>query len=224
MIIFVIICAIIVVWCCISAESAEKERISKQTTQQKAQNELAAKVKEAEALVPQVASSAFYKEVASFVQSELTKKEQSIRYWTSKAYFDYLRSNSGVASHFVPEYQKYAYGNLLSCSIYVSYQEIYGFDYDFSEREGTKIWFSSHGYADLTRIQLYALLKTLCHNFNSLHIPLTVDQVQSKVLNEHWGEYEKGVPLRITDDYIKSIVDSEIRYLQNQKSPYKNAF
>lgn len=224
MIIFVIICAIIVVWCCISAESAEKERIAKQTTQQKAQNELAAKVKEAEALVPQVASSAFYKEVASFVQSELTKKEQSIRYWTSKAYFDYLRSNSGVASHFVSEYQKYAYGNLLSCSIYVSYQEIYGFDYDFSEREGTKIWFSSHGYADLTRIQLYALLKTLCHNFNSLHIPLTVDQVQSKVLNEHWGEYEKGVPLRITDDYIKSIVDSEIRYLQNQKSPYKNAF
>lgn len=224
MIIFVIICAIIVVWCCISAESAEKERTAKQATQQKTQNELAAKVKEAEALVPQVASSAFYKEVASFVQSELTKKEQSIRYWTSKAYFDYLRSNSGGASHFVPEYQKYAYGNLLSCSIYVSYQEIYGFDYDFSEREGTKIWFSSHGYADLTRIQLYALLKTLCHNFNSLHIPLTVDQVQSKVLNEHWGEYEKGVELCITDNYIKSIVDSEIRYLQNQKSPYKNAF
>lgn len=221
MIIFVIICAIIVVWCCISAE---KERTAKQATQQKTQNELAAKVKEAEALVPQVASSAFYKEVASFVQSELTKKEQSIRYWTSKAYFDYLRSNSGGASHFVPEYQKYAYGNLLSCSIYVSYQEIYGFDYDFSEREGTKIWFSSHGYADLTRIQLYALLKTLCHNFNSLHIPLTVDQVQSKVLNEHWGEYEKGVELCITDNYIKSIVDSEIRYLQNQKSPYKNAF
>ena len=224
MIIFVIICAIIVVWCCISAESAEKERIAKQTTQQKAQNELAAKVKEAEALVPQVASSAFYKEVASFVQSELTKKEQSIRHSTADAYFDYLRSNSGVASHFVPEYQKYAYRNLLSCSIYVSYQEIYGFDYDFSEREGTKIWFSSHGYADLTRIQLYALLKTLCHNFNSFYIPLPVDQVQSKILNEHWEKHEKGVPLRITDDYIKSIVDSEIRYLQNQKSPYKNAF
>ena len=219
--IFVIICAIIVVWCC---SSAEKERTAKQATQQKAQNELTAKVKEAEALVPQVASSAFYKEVASFVQSELTKKEQSIRHSTADAYFDYLRSNSGVASHFVPEYQKYANADLLSCEIYVSLKEIYGFDYDFSELEGTKAWFSSYGYADLTRIQLYALLKTLCHNFNSLHIPLTVDQVQFKVLNEHWGKYEKGVPLCITDDYIKSIVDSEIRYLQNQKSPYKNAF
>lgn len=224
MIIFDIICAIIVVWCCISAESAEKERTATQAAKQKAQNELANKVKEAEALVPQVESSAFYKVVASFVQSELTKKEQSIRHRAANAYFNHLCSNSGTASHFVPEYKKYADADLLSCDIYVSLKEIYGFDYDFSELEGTKIWFSSYGYADLTRIQLYALLKTLCHNFNSFYIPLTVDQVQSKVLNEHWGKYEKGVPLCITDDYIKSIVDSEIRYLQNQKSPYKNAF
>lgn len=217
MIILVIIIAVIAAWCCISAE---KERIAKQEVQ----NEIAAQVKEAEALVPQVESSAFYKEVASFIQSELTKKEQSIRHSAANAYFNYLRSNSGTASHFVPEYQKYANADLLSCTIYVSFKEIYGFDYDFSESEGTKIWFSSYGYADLTRIQLYALLKTLGHHFNSLHIPLTVDRVQSKILNEHWGKYEKGVQLCITDDYIKSIVDSEIRYLQNQKSPYKNAF
>ena len=216
MIILVIISAIIVVWCC---SSAEKERTAKQKAQK-----LANKVKEAEALVPQVESSAFYKVVASFVQSELTKKEQSIRHHVENAYFDYLRSSSGTASHFVPEYQKYANADLLSCEIYVSLKEIYGFDYDFSELEGTKAWFSVYGYADLTRIQLYALLKTLCHNFNSFYIPLPVDQVQSKILNEHWEEYEKGVPLRITDDYIKSIVDSEIRYLQSQKSPYKNAF
>lgn len=214
MIILVIISAIIVVWCCISAE---KER----TAKQKAQNELANKVK---ALVPQVESSAFYKVVASFVQSELTKKEQSIRHYVENAYFDYLRSSSGTASHFVPEYQKYANVDLLSCDIYVSLKEIYGFDYDFSEHEGTNARFSVYGYADLTRIQLYALLKTLCHNFNSFYIPLPDDQVQSKILNEPWEEYESGVPLRITDDYIKSIVDSEIRYLQSQKSPYKNAF
>lgn len=217
MIILVIISAIIVVWCCISAE---KER----TAKQKDQNELANKVKEAEALVPQVESSAFYKVVASFVQSELTKKEQSIRHDAANAYFDHLRSSSGTASHFVPEYKKYAPADFLSFSIYVSFKEIYGFDYDFSEGEGTKACFSSYGYADLTGIQLYALLKTLCHNFNSFYISLPVDQVQSKVLNEHWEKYERGVPLSITHDYIKSIVDSEIRYLQSQKSPYKNAF
>lgn len=101
MIIFVIIIAAIVVWYCISAE---KERIAKQKAQQnqkKVQDELAAKVKEAEALIPRVVSSDFYKKVLSYIQSEIFKRDEAIRHQVEQDYDIYLRSSHGEESFFL---------------------------------------------------------------------------------------------------------------------------
>lgn len=226
MIIFVIIIAAIVVWYCISAE---KERIAKQKAQQnqkKVQDELAAKVKEAEALIPRAASSDFYREISSYIRSEISKRDQSIRNKVARDYNAWLSSNS--SKPFVPDYKKYDEDSCDYGSIRLSNSYIYGFSVD-PEFYPPSIVFSSQGYADLTATQLYALLQSLRHSFDSLEPyknskyfekSLTVKQLQSEIFENNSTFFY----LFMTDCHIKSIVDSEVQRLQGQKSPYKNVF
>lgn len=221
MMIVLIIIAAIVVWCCISAE---KERTAKQKAQQKAQNELATKVKEAEALIPRAVSSDFYREISSYIRSEISKQDQSIRDRVAQDYNAWLSSKS-----FAPNYKKYYNESSFGySSIRLSNSYIYGFSVD-PEFYPPSIVFSSQGYADLTAVQLYALLQSLRHSFDSLEHyknskyyekPLTVAQLQSEIFENHSTVFY----LFMTDDHIKSIVDSEVQRLQAQKSPYKPAF
>lgn len=220
MMIVLIIIAAIVVWCCISAE---KERTAKQKAQQKAQNELATKVKEAEALIPRAASSDFYREISSYIRSEISKQDQSI---CNKVARDYNAWHT--SKPFVPDYKKYDDDSCDYGSIRLSNSYIYGFSVD-PEFYPPSIVFSSQGYADLTAVQLYALLQSLRHSFDSLEPyknskycekPLTVAQLQSEIFEKHSTVFY----LFMTDDHIKSIVDSEVQRLQAQKSPYKPAF
>lgn len=220
MIILVIISAIIVVWCCISAE---KERTATQAAKQKAQNELANKVKEAEALIPQAASSDFYREISSYIRSEISKQDQSI---CDKVARDYNAWHT--SKPFVPDYKKYGDDSCDYGSIFLSNSCIYGFSVDF-ELYPPSIVFSSQGYADLTAAQLYALLQSLRHSFDSLEPyknskyckkPLTSKQLQFEIFENHSTFFY----LFMTDDHVKSIVDSEVQRLQTQKSPYKPAF
>lgn len=124
MITFVVIIAAIVVWCCISAE---KEHAATQAAKQKAQNELATKVKDAEALIPRAESSDFYREVSSYIRSEISKRDQSIRDRVAQDYNAWLSSKS-----FVPNYKKYYDGRSLSGydSIRLSNSYIHGFSVD----------------------------------------------------------------------------------------------
>lgn len=222
MIVFVVIIAAIVVWCCISAE---KEHAATQAAKQKAQNELATKVKDAEALIPRAESSDFYREISSYIRSEISKRDQSIRDRVAQDYNAWLSSKS-----FVPNYKKYYDGRSLSGydSIRLSNSYIYGFSVDH-EFYSPSIVFSSQGYADLTAAQLYALLQSLRHSFDSLEAyknskycekPLTVKQLQSEIFENNSTFFY----LFMTDNHIKSIVDSEVQHLQGQKSPYKNVF
>lgn len=216
MIVFVIIIAAIVVGLCVSAEKEQK-------AQQKAQNELATKVKEAEALIPRAASSEFYRKISSYIQSEISRQNQSIRDKVARDYDAYLNSNSSVS--FVPDYRRYDDCRYIQIS--VSY--IDGFIAD-PEICSHSIDFSSQGYADLTAAQLYALLQSLLHSFDSLKLyknskyceknPLTTKQLQSEIFENKYTSFN----LFITDNHIKSIMDSEVQRLQAQKSPYKNAF
>ena len=216
MIIFVVIIAAIVVWCCISAE---KEHAAKQ----KAQNELAIKVKDAEALIPRAESSDFYREVSSYIRSEISKRDQSIRDKVARDYNAWLSSKP-----FVPDYKKYDEDSCDYGSIRLSNSYIYGFSVD-PEFYPPSIVFSSQGYADLTAAQLYALLQSLRHSFDSLEAyknskycekPLTAKQLQSEIFENNSTFFY----LFMTDNHIKSIVDSEVQHLQGQKSPYKAAF
>lgn len=237
MIIFVIIIAAIVVWYCISAE---KERIAKQKAQQnqkKVQDELAAKVKEAEALIPRVVSSDFYKKVLSYIQSEIFKRDEAIRHQVEQDYDIYLRSSHGEESFFSPNYSRYNRGSFIR----ISHSYIYGFFVD-SEFYPPNIIFSSWGYSNLTNAQLYALLQSVCHDFDSLELydfdsislfddnrgypkhPLQINQFQSDIFNDERKNNTGIFYFYLTDKHIVSVVDSEIRHLQGQKSPYKNAF
>lgn len=237
MIVLVIIVVTIVVGLCISAE---KERIAKQKAQQnqkKIQDELAAKVKEAEVLIPRAESSDFYKKVSSYIESEIFKRDESIRHQVKQDYDIYLRSNSGEESAFSPNYSKYNKGSFIR----ISHSYIYGFFVD-SEFYPPNIVFSSWGYTNLTNIQLYALLQSICHDFDSLALydfdsihlfdgdrgypkhPLSIQQFQADIFDIEHKNNAEIFYVYLTDKHIVSIVDSEIRQLQGQKSPYKTAF
>lgn len=219
MIILVVIIAVIVVGCCISVE---KER----TAKQEIQNELAAKAKDAEALIPRAASSDFYRKISSYIQSEISKQDQSIRDKVARDYDAYLSSNPSVS--FVPDYKRYDEKSCNHGCICISDSYIYGFSVD-PEFYSPSIVFSSQGYADLTAAQLYALLQSLLHSFDFLNpykgskhpcYLLTTKQLQSEIFENNSTSFN----FFMTDSHIKSIVDSEVYRLQGQKSPYKSAF
>lgn len=189
--------------------------------EQKISSELKLKVQKAEALIPRVESSAFYKEIAAYLRSEISDKARFIRRIVAQEYDAYLRSNPQSAQSFVPDTSR-----IFTCdrTIRITSSGLYGFG--FINSDSPSLDFSSHGYADLTAEQLYALAKVLTRNFDCfiicdyLHEPLADTKLQSEIFEHHFF----NVYLYLSDRYVNSIIDSEVQRLQAQQSPYKNAF
>lgn len=186
--------------------------------EQKISSELRLKVQKAEALIPRVESSAFYKEIAAHLRSEISDKAQFIRRIVAQDYDKYLRSNPQSAQSFVPNVSR------ISRTIRITPSGLY--DFGFINSDSPSLDFSSHGYADLTAEQLYALAKVLARNFDCfiicdyLHKSLADAKLQSEIFERHSFD----VYLYLSDRYVNSIIDSEVQRLQAQQSPYKNAF
>lgn len=204
MIILVIIIAIIVVYF-----------IGERTNKQKAQTELAAKVKEAEAAISRVESSPFYEKIDSYIQSEISNRVSDICKGVNQDYNSYLRSSSDKKTDFSPDYKRYKQPGHID----IFRRGLDGFS---SWDDSHDIDFSKLGYTDLSDIQLYALFLVLHQHFSMLTLQngSTIEQLQSQIFERH----DSGVSLYLSDSYIKYIVNSEIKQLQNQKSPYKSAF
>lgn len=202
MIIFVIIIAAIVVWYCISAE---KEH----------QKELVAKVKEAEAAISRVESSPLYEKIDSYIQSEISNRVSDIRKGVARDYNSYLRSNSDEKIAFPPDYKRYKQPDHIN----IFRRGLDGFS---SWDDSHDIDFSELGYIDLSDVQLYALFLVLHQHFSMLTLQnsSTIEQLQSRIFEKH----DYGYSLYLSDSYIESIVNSEIKQLQNQKPPYESAF
>lgn len=204
---FVVIIAIIAT---IYRTSKEKKNIAKQT----AQKELDSAEKKAAALVPQIVSSDLYKEIFSFIDSEISYKEQQIRHAVDFDYNNFTRWNPNSSHSFVPNVNHLMRFDCLD----IRSNGIYSFsaDHDYPP----DIDFSSRGYADLTNIQLYALIQALLQDFKCLESRPPISDLAS--------DFSKGfavsADLFLMESHQKQVIDIEIQHLQSQKSPYKSAF
>lgn len=179
-------------------------------------------VQGAEQLMPKVRSSAFYKEVAPFLQQGLSKGEKNIRSMVDERYHNYLQSGQSKPFDPYEPYGSHIQSYYLAVSVCVEKSKIsyrtcdYAFDREFVCAE--------HGYADLTAAQLYALVRILLQDYDSI---FRYDVGIAPGQTIEWNIFDaqiQVVDLVLTDQYIKKIVDSEVRVLQAKKSPYKNAF
>lgn len=197
-------------------EEQEKEkRIAREKRE-----DMEAKVQEAEALIPKVASSAFYKEASACIRTIIERKKENIRWSVITAYNAYRAKCSGSINFLnIDDISWHAEND---CIIFISSSWVYECDIEGdisgSESNGTAFIFSNHGYADLTKSQWYAFTKVVLQDFGCFS--MTDRDLRAEI-------FDKGcmrLSLRLTPEYNRSIAKVELQRLQSEHTPYKNAF
>ena len=192
-----------------SREEQEKE---KRIAREKQEN-MKAKIREAESLIPNVESAAFYKEVSAYINNFIVESDKAVRWAVTRAYNEYHRSCSGYMKHVEFDdinWRVEDHRLVITCSdIFERHEE---------EMTGQPFLFQAHGYADLMKGQLYALVKVVLRNFKCLNTGSTEEKIQKCI-------FEDGnIELSLSHQYYKSIAELELQRLQSDQTPYKNAF
>lgn len=163
-------------------------------------------------------SSDFYKQISRFVQDTISKYEQAIRGEIRSEYINYLGTNSSNPF------------DINKCSVELRSIRVSGGGIKqvyYDEDEATPSFiYSTQGYADLTNEQFYILVKTIQKNFKCLKLNMATDfELKTAIEKQKNDRYTScEIKFYLADDYIKLIEKSEVKYLESQKSPYRNAF
>lgn len=141
-------------------QEKEKELLAKK------REDMEAKVREAETLIPSVETSTFYKEVSAYINNFIAESDKAVRWAVTRAYNEYRRSCSGYMKHVrlddVGWKVEIDYGMEITCE---NIWKLF-----LGETTGQSFSFQNHGYASLTKSQLYALVKAILRDFTSLNI------------------------------------------------------
>ena len=200
-------------------EEQEKEkRIAREKRE-----DMEAKVQEAEALIPKVATSAFYKGAASSIRAIISVKENKTRWGVVRAYNEYRATHTGMVAYMGLDDIGWngENGGVMNISPYEICDCYADGESGGLESDGTAFGFQHHGYANLTRSQLYALIKVILRDFKCLSSGnITEIELQRNVFEVA----NAGVRLELSPQYSRTIAEAELRKLQSEQTPYKNAF
>ena len=190
-------------------QEKEKELLAKK------REDMEAKVREAETLIPSVETSTFYKEVSAYINNFIAESDKAVRWAVTRAYNEYRRSCSGYMKHVglddVGWKVEIDYGMEITCE---NIWKLF-----LGETTGQSFSFQNHGYASLTKSQLYALVKAILRDFTSLNISSS-EEIWKCVFGDRYAKIE----LSLSPQYCRSIAELELQRLQADQTPYKNAF